>query len=97
MSDQKAVTCAGVCDVCGADLHRDLQPFEVLHRRTSDALDEAHLSPGAEHLTVNVTRAGRVEMNRIRREQGLNLNEQIRQALDVWLALQRGAHARGAR
>lgn len=66
-----------VCDECGLALG---------HERRPDALNETHLSVGAEHLSVDVTRRRRVEMNRIRAATGLTLREQICRALDRWLA-----------
>lgn len=76
------------CTDCGADLNRQLDPFEEEYVRRSAALDEVHLAHGAEHITVDVTRAGRVAMNRIRLSTGMTLGEQVRCALDEWLPRQ---------
>jgi hypothetical protein len=77
------------CPDCGVDLDRELGPFEELHRRRSDATDPLHFRPGAENISVDVGRARRLEMNRIRQETALTLGEQVRRALDLWFLTRR--------
>lgn len=90
MSALQAAAAVSACDVCGADVNRALAPFEVEHRRTTEAVDDQHLAPGAEQVSVNITREGRIALNRLRLQTGISVAEQIRRALDLWLPLQGG-------
>ena len=77
------------CEICGADLKRGLGPFESPHHQAADAVDADHLRPGAQGISVDIGKARRIELNRIAKATGVNVSEQIRRALDAWIAGQR--------